>query len=33
VLINNPWSGGELADKATFEAVYATYGDMAVILA
>ncbi len=33
VLINNPWSGPEWISKSTFEPVYATYDDMAVILA
>ncbi len=32
VLINNPWTGVEWIDKPTFEAIYAIYGDMAVIL-
>jgi uncharacterized protein YvpB len=32
VLINNPWSGPEWIAKSTFEPVYATYEDMAVIL-
>lgn len=33
VLINNPWSGPEWVSKATFEAAYAVYDQMAVILA
>lgn len=33
VLINNPWSGPEWVQKSTFEAVYATYENMAVVLA
>src|SRR5262245_12424509 len=33
VLINNPWSGPEWVDKATFEAAYAVYDQMAVIVA
>jgi uncharacterized protein YvpB len=33
VLINNPWSGPEWISKSTFEPVYATYDQMAVILA
>ena len=33
VLINNPWSGPEWIAKSTFEPVYATYDNMAVILA
>jgi hypothetical protein len=32
VLINNPATGVEWIDKATFEAVYAIYDHMAVIL-
>lgn len=32
VLINNPWSGPEWISKTTFEPVYGTYDDMAVIL-
>jgi len=33
VLINNPWSGPEWVSKNTFEAAYAVYDQMAVILA
>lgn len=33
VLINNPWSGPEWISKALFERVYATYNQMAVVLA
>src|SRR5215470_7032966 len=33
VLINNPWSGQEWVDKTTFEAAYAVYDQMAVIVA
>jgi uncharacterized protein YvpB len=33
VLINNPWSGPEWINKALFERVYATYNQMAVVLA
>jgi uncharacterized protein YvpB len=33
VLINNPWSGPEWIAKSTFEPVYATYDNMAVVLA
>lgn len=33
VLINNPWSGPEWVSKTTFEAAYAVYDQMAVILA
>ena len=33
VLINNPWSGPEWVNKSTFEAAYAIYDQMAVILA
>ena len=33
VLINNPSTGVEWIDKRTFEAVYAIYDHMAVILA
>lgn len=33
VLINNPWSGPEWISKSLFERVFATYDDMAVILA
>jgi hypothetical protein len=32
VLINNPWSGPEWISKSTFERVYATYDDMAVVM-
>ena len=32
VLINNPWTGVEWIDKPTFEAIYAIYDHMAVIL-
>lgn len=32
VLVNNPWSGPEWVSKATFEAAYATYNRMAVVL-
>ena len=31
VLVNNPWSGPQWVSKATFEAAYLTYNDMAVI--
>jgi len=33
VLINNPSTGVEWIDKPTFEAIYAIYDHMAVILA
>lgn len=33
VLINNPWSGQEWISKPLFERVYATYNQMAVVLA
>jgi uncharacterized protein YvpB len=33
VLVNNPWSGPEWVSKSTFEAAYAIYDQMAVILA
>jgi uncharacterized protein YvpB len=33
VLINNPWSGPEWINKSLFERVYATYNQMAVVLA
>jgi uncharacterized protein YvpB len=33
VLINNPWSGPEWITKALFERVYATYNQMAVVVA
>lgn len=32
VLVNNPWTGQEWQSKATFEAAYATFNQMAVIL-
>lgn len=32
VLVYNPWFGPQWIDKATFEAAYATYNNMAVIL-
>jgi hypothetical protein len=32
VTINNPDSGVEVVSKATFEAAYATYNQMAVVL-
>jgi uncharacterized protein YvpB len=31
VYVNNPWSGPQWVDRATFEAAYLTYDDMAVI--
>ena len=33
VFINNPWTGQEWINKALFERVYATYNQMAVVLA
>jgi uncharacterized protein YvpB len=33
VFINNPWSGPEWINKALFERVYATYNQMAVVVA
>jgi uncharacterized protein YvpB len=33
VLVNNPWSGPEWINKSLFERVYATYNQMAVVLA
>jgi uncharacterized protein YvpB len=33
VLVNNPWSGQQWVDKGTFEGAYATYNNMAVVIA